>query len=58
MTTVNLSKKQFRLELDRCLAEQGLDWYKGIANLLGLALLGLLELHKGKLDKLVGEKSK
>ena len=47
-----MKSNQFRQELFLDLSEQGFDWYRGEYNLMGLALIGIMEIHKDKIVKL------
>jgi hypothetical protein len=42
-------------ELNMCLVEQGFDWYKGETNLIALAMLGLIEMHKEDIERIIKE---
>lgn len=49
---MNISEQQFEFELNYCLMEQGFDWYNKKLDFIGLAVLGLIDLHKKDIEKL------
>ena len=46
--------KQRRMELNECLIEQAPSWYNEL-DFTGLMLLGLFELHKDQIEKILEE---
>lgn len=55
---MKVSKKQLRTELNRCLMEQGLDWYPKKLDYTALAILGLFYIHEKQINKIIKEKTK
>lgn len=49
------ARKQMKQELNLCLIEQGVDWYEGENNFIGLVMLGLIGLHKEDIDNILDE---
>jgi hypothetical protein len=54
---MKITEQQFREELNLCLVGQGFNWYNSL-DFMGLVLLGIIELHKDDIDKLLKEVQK